>query len=238
MPTPLSWPVGVCPMTTQASTAAQQQPTEVLGIGRELTVPQQLACALRILAARGLAGEPVGPHHVGARRDAACGATRGASGGRRRGPPTSCASTPTARSSRASGTSRPRSSSTPSCTARAPTPPSSCTTIRTTRRCSPAWARRRAIVHQNSCIFDDELAFVDEYAGRRGRRRRRVARRAGRRARAASCSRTTARSSPARRSARRATRRSRSSACAASRTTAWWSGRSRDRSIPAMRASS
>jgi ribulose-5-phosphate 4-epimerase/fuculose-1-phosphate aldolase len=40
-------------MTTQASTAAKQQPTEVLGIGRELTIPQQLACALRILAAEG-----------------------------------------------------------------------------------------------------------------------------------------------------------------------------------------
>jgi ribulose-5-phosphate 4-epimerase/fuculose-1-phosphate aldolase len=40
-------------MTTQESTSKKQRPTEVLGIGRELTVPQQLACALRILAAEG-----------------------------------------------------------------------------------------------------------------------------------------------------------------------------------------
>jgi ribulose-5-phosphate 4-epimerase/fuculose-1-phosphate aldolase len=39
-------------MTTDASTATQQR-RPVLGIGRELTIPQQLACALRILAAEG-----------------------------------------------------------------------------------------------------------------------------------------------------------------------------------------
>ena len=46
--------------------------------------------------ARGLAREPVGPHHRSRPTTAACGATRGASGGRRCAPPTSCASTPTA----------------------------------------------------------------------------------------------------------------------------------------------
>ena len=90
--------------------------------------------------ARGLAREPLGPHHRGRPPTAACGATRGASGGRRCAPPTSCASTPTARSSKARGTSLPRCSCTPSCTARAPTRRSSCTTIPTTRRCSPRWA--------------------------------------------------------------------------------------------------
>jgi ribulose-5-phosphate 4-epimerase/fuculose-1-phosphate aldolase len=39
-------------MTTDASTGTQER-RAVLGIGRELTVPQQLACALRILAAEG-----------------------------------------------------------------------------------------------------------------------------------------------------------------------------------------
>ena len=58
---------------------------------------------------------------------------------------------------------------------------SSCTTIRTTRRCSRAMGESPRIVHQNSCIFDGELAFVDEYGGDRGRGRRQVARRPGRR---------------------------------------------------------
>ena len=93
--------------------------------------------------ARGLAREPLRPHHGRDATTAACGATRGASGGRRCAPPTSCASTPTARSSTARGTSRPPCSSTPSCTAPAPTPPSSCTTTRTTRRCSRRWASAR-----------------------------------------------------------------------------------------------
>ena len=44
-------------------------PRSMPGIGRTLTVEQELACALRILAARGLAGEPVGPHHRGATDD-------------------------------------------------------------------------------------------------------------------------------------------------------------------------
>ena len=179
--------------------------------------------------ARGLAREPVGPHHVGDRTTAACGATRGASGGTRCAPPTSCASTPTARSSRASGTSRPRSSSTPSCTAPAPTPRSSCTTIRTTRRCSRRWASCRAIVHQNSCIFDGELAFVDEYGGVEDAERRQVARDAGRRR-----ERHPARA-PRRDRDRADDRRGvlqggrRSSACAASPTTSLAAGRDAER---------
>jgi ribulose-5-phosphate 4-epimerase/fuculose-1-phosphate aldolase len=39
-------------MTSEPSTATRERPG-VLGIGRDLTIPQQLACALRILAAEG-----------------------------------------------------------------------------------------------------------------------------------------------------------------------------------------
>ena len=50
------------------------------------------------------------------------------------------------------------------------------------------------MVHQNSCIFDDELALVDEYAGVDDAGPGQVARRRRSATRAASCSRTTARS--------------------------------------------
>ena len=50
------------------------------------------------------------------------------------------------------------------------------------------------IVHQNSCIFDGELAFVDEYARRRGREPTASGSPSRSATRAGSCSRTTARS--------------------------------------------
>ena len=60
--------VGACTTSTaqqDAASAAWTAAQKLLGIGRELTVQQELACALRILAHAGWTGEPVGPHHLG-----------------------------------------------------------------------------------------------------------------------------------------------------------------------------
>ena len=67
--------------------------------------------------------------------------------------------------STASGTSPLRSTSTPSCTVAAPTPPSSCTTTRRTRRRSPPIGELPDLVHQNSSILADELVLVTDYDG-------------------------------------------------------------------------
>ena len=118
------------------------------GIGRELTPQQELACALRILAADGWQREHVRPHHVGDRRRRHVGATRGACGGTR------CtrrddhrASTPTATCSKAKWDVTPAR---PHPHRAAPRPPRrrgrSCTTIRTTRPCS-----RRSASCRGSC---------------------------------------------------------------------------------------
>ena len=122
--------------------------------------------------------------------------TRGACGGTRSARPTSSASTPTATSSRATGTSHRRVFlHTELHRARADAAvivhnhPYYATLL-------AAIGELPRIVHQNSCIFDDELAFVDEYALVEGARRRPVARRRRSARRRASCSRTTARSSP------------------------------------------
>ena len=101
-----------------------------------------------VAAGRSLPREPVGPV-VG------------------RGPrhAISSPSTPTARSSTASGTSPRPCTSTPSCTAADPTPRSSCTTTRRTRRRSPPSASCPNLVHQNSSILADELVLVNDYDG-------------------------------------------------------------------------
>ena len=130
------------------------------------------------------------------------------------------------RSSRASGTSRPRCSCTPSCTGPAPTPRSSCTTIRTTPRCSRRMGEMPRIVHQNACDL---------------RRRARVRRRVRARSKATADGQWLAdqvgkaSGDPARAPRRdrhraddrraRATRPRRSSACAASPTTSSRAGR-------------
>ena len=151
------------------------------GIGHELTVPQELACALRILAREGwrenLSGhitwadrrrrhvvQPVG-HLVGRGAGLRHPAPRRRRRDRRR----------------ASGTSRPPSSCTPSCTAPAPTRRSSCTTIPYYATLLAAMGEMPRMVHQNSCIFDGELAFVDEYGGVDDADAGQVARGAGRR---------------------------------------------------------
>ena len=191
------------------------------GIGHELTVPQELACALRILAHEGWRENLSGHITCGRRPTAACGATRGASGGTRCAPPTS---------SRLDADGDDRRRRVGRDARRLPAHRAAPRARRRgRRRAQPSVLRRRCsstmgelprMVHQNSCIFDGELAFVDEYGGRRATR-------------------TTASGSPqqvgdasgillahhgaivtgADRSARRATRRSRSSACAASPTT-------------------
>ena len=46
-----------------------------------------------------------------------------------------------------------------------PTPASSSTTIRTTRRCSPRSARSRRCCTRPASMFDGDLCFVDEYDG-------------------------------------------------------------------------
>ena len=129
---------------SRSTRAAVREPRPGPGIGRELTVPPGARVRAAHPRARGLAREPVGPHHVGHARRRHVVQPVGhlvGRGARVRHP---APRRRRQRSSRATGTSRPPCSSTPSCTAPAPTPRSSCTTIRTTRRCSRRWASCRA----------------------------------------------------------------------------------------------
>ena len=87
-------------------------------------------------------------HHLGRATTARCSSTRGACGGTRSRLPTSAGSTTTATCSRASGTSRRRSTSTPSCTGAAAMRGWWCTTTRTTWSSWPRIGMLPEIVHQ------------------------------------------------------------------------------------------
>ena len=148
------------------------------GIGRELTVQQELACALRILAHEGWRENLVGPHHVVDARRRHVVQPVGHLVGRGAAPPTSCASTPTATIVEGDWDVTPAVFiHTELHRARARRRASSCTTTRTTRRCSSTM--RRAAAHRAP-----ELVHLR----RRARVRRRV--------RAASRTPTTASGSP------------------------------------------
>ena len=172
--------------------AAAWSPSVMPPIGVDLDNRQQLACAFRVLAGVGFS-ENLAGHITWASRRASrpvgqpVGHVVERDPGLRhlpRRPPTAEVL------ERPVGRHPGRSTSTPSCTAAVPTHGSSCTTTRTGRhRARAASASCPSIIHQNSCMFDGEMVFVDEYGGEidaadlgaraRGAHRRRVGRAAG-----------------------------------------------------------
>ena len=136
-------------------------------IGVELTPEQALACAFRILAGHRLQREHRRAHHLRRRRATVrCSSTRGACGGRRSQASDLCrVDSDGVQCRRTLGRHardpHPHRAAPPA----RPTPASSSTTIRTTRRCSPRSARSRRCAPDRRAMFDGDLCFVDEYDG-------------------------------------------------------------------------